>query len=81
MTLGGQDLHVQLAKATEVLPQSPATLQGAAHKVHRLVSTDAQGEAWKAFLSGHQLQDSEQESEKKRLLLERFQEEVALSHL
>lgn len=36
-----------------------------------------QGEPWKSALAGHEINQIEIENEKKRLMLERFQEEVS----
>ena len=37
----------------------------------------AQGEAWRALLAGHEIALQQQEQEKQRLMLERFQEEAS----
>lgn len=40
----------------------------------------AQGKPWRSAIAGHEISASDEEQERQRLLLERFQEEVHFTH-
>ena len=39
-----------------------------------------QGKPWKSAIAGHEISAADEEAERQRLLLERFQEQVSIMH-
>ena len=70
-------LHLQLCKADKVRSSVSVFSFSAVLWLHLSTATALlQGEPWTSAVAGHNINPLQAESETKRLLLERFQEEV-----